>query len=120
MYGGSLKNRLRFAKSDVFRSAAYVLHFRWTPDMSTTTRSQDEIAQIGQRLYEECIRPHVMPQHKCKFLVLDIDSGDYEIDEHDLAAEDRLRAHRPNGTLYGLRIGYKTAYSFGGGMDEGG
>ena len=60
------------------------------------------------------IRPKVMPQHKGKFLVLDIDTGDYEIDEEDLQAEKRLRSRRPDGVLYGLRIGYTSAYTLSG------
>ncbi len=59
-----------------------------------------------------------MPQHKGKFLILDIESGDYEIDEDDSKAEEILRARRPNGVFLGLRIGYKSAYTLAGSLVE--
>lgn len=86
--------------------------------MLPTTYSSEEIGRIGNEVYHRDIRPHVMPQHKGKFLVLDIESGDYEIDEDDLWAEEKLRARRPNGTLFGLRIGYTSAYTLAGRMIE--
>jgi hypothetical protein len=56
----------------------------------------------------------VVAGHFGHFLIVDILSGDYEIDEEDLAASNRLLARRPNGVLYGLRIGYPAAYRLGG------
>ena len=84
----------------------------------TTSRSLDEIAEIAERIYRERIRPIVMPQHKGEFLALDIDSGEYEVDKDDLAASDRLRAKRPNGTYFGFKVGYQEAESLGGRMAE--
>lgn len=37
---------------------------------------------------------------------IDIESGDYEIDAEDPYAILRLRARRPEGVLYGVRVGY--------------
>ena len=47
-------------------------------------------------------------------MVVDIETGDYEIDADDLAATKRALAKRPDAVLYGLRIGYPTAYRLGG------
>ncbi|HLX62089.1 MAG TPA: hypothetical protein VKX17_12480 [Planctomycetota bacterium] len=46
--------------------------------------TQEEIERIGEEIYRRDIRPKVMPRHKGKFLFLDIESGDYEMDEDDL------------------------------------
>jgi hypothetical protein len=73
---------------------------------------------MADEIYRRDIRPKVMPHHKGKFLILDIESGDYEIDEDDLSAEEMLRARRPEGVFFGIRIGYKTAYNLGGTMQE--
>jgi hypothetical protein len=89
-----------------------------TTIMARTQYTNEEIGQIAEQIYRRSIRDKVMPQQKGKFLILDIESGDYEIDEDDLAAEDRLRARRPNGVFFGLRIGYKAAYTLGGTMQE--
>ena len=45
--------------------------------------------------------------------MIDINSGDYEIDEDDLTATNRVLEKRPQAVLYGLRIGYPSAYRLG-------
>jgi hypothetical protein len=86
--------------------------------MSVTKYSPDEVAHLGNEIYRRDLRDKVMPQHKGQFLILDIQSGDYEIDADDLTAEERLRTRRPDGILFGLRIGYTSAYSLAGRMVE--
>jgi hypothetical protein len=86
--------------------------------MSAATRSLDEIGHMALDIYHNRIQPLVMPTHKGKYLAIDIDSGDYEVDENDLVAERRLRERRPDGTLFGLKIGYRAAYSLGGRLVE--
>ena len=80
--------------------------------------SAEEIGRIGEEIYHRDIRPHVMPQHKGEFLIIDIETGDYEVGTDDLSTEKRLRARRPDGVLYGMRIGYTSAYTLAGRMVE--
>ena len=68
--------------------------------------TKEEIGVIGRRIYAEQLRDKVEEEHRGQFLVLDIDSGDYEIDKRHIQASLRLLERRPEGTLYGLRIGY--------------
>lgn len=86
--------------------------------MPRTTYAPEEIGRIAEDIYQRQIRSQVFPQHKGEFLILDIDSQDYEIDDNDVAAEKRLRKRRPDGTFFALRIGYSSAYAFGGRMVE--
>lgn len=86
--------------------------------MQTMQVRREEIARRGNEIYQRNIRSQVMPQHKGQFLILDILSGDYEIDADDMSAEERLRARRPDGVLFGLRIGYTSAYTLAGRMIE--
>ena len=81
---------------------------------SQSRYSNAEIGRIGEDIYHREIRPQVMPQDKGKFLILDIVSGDYEVDADDLQGEKRLRSRRPDGVLYNIRIGYTSAYSLSG------
>lgn len=74
----------------------------------------EEVEARGQALYEQRIRSAVEPEHNGKFLVLDVETGEYEIDEDDLNATKRALAKGPNAVLYGLRIGYSAAYRLGG------
>jgi hypothetical protein len=84
--------------------------------MQTPTRTPEEIARVAEDLYRRDIRAKVLPQHQGKFLVIDIESGDYEVDPDDLRAEQRLRARRPAGVFFGMRAGYTSAYTLAGRM----
>ena len=65
------------------------------------------------------LRSEVGPGNEGKFLVVDIESGDYEIDGDDAQATKRLLAKHPGGVLYGVRIGQPTAYRLGRHFDAG-
>ncbi len=71
------------------------------------------IAMRGEELYQQEIRNEVETANKGKYLVVDIDTGDYAIADEDLVATDRLLSKRPNATVYGLRIGFPAAYRIG-------
>jgi hypothetical protein len=73
----------------------------------------EEVVSRGEAIYRQTIRDRVEAGNKGRFLVLDIESGDFEIDDDDLEATARVMAKRPDAVLYGLRIGYPTAYRLG-------
>jgi hypothetical protein len=75
--------------------------------------SSAEIVERGQALYDQQIRERVEAGHKGKFLVVDIETGEYEIDDHELAALERARSKNPDAALYMLRVGYSSAYRIG-------
>ncbi len=74
----------------------------------------EEVAARGEALYAQGIRADVEATHAGQFVVVDIETGDYEVDADDLAATKRAVAKRPDAVLYGLRIGSPTAYRLGG------
>ena len=76
----------------------------------------EEVAQRGESMYERQIRARVEPEHMGQFVVIDIETGDYELDVDDLVATKRALAKRPGAVLYGLRIGSSAAYRLGGGV----
>jgi hypothetical protein len=76
--------------------------------------SPEEVARRGETIYQQKLRPRVEQQHFGEFLVVDVLSGNYEIDRDDLKASDRVLAKNPNAVLYGVRIGYPAAYRIGG------
>jgi len=77
------------------------------------TLSNEEIARLGLERYTRDIQARVETELSGQFRVLDVITGDYEIDEDDLTASDRLLARRPEAKTYGLRIGYSAAYRIG-------
>jgi hypothetical protein len=82
--------------------------------MPYTKYSADQVQMRGEEIYERQIRATVEAGNKGKFVVIDIETGEYEIDDNDLAATKRALAKRPGAVLFGLRIGYPTAYTLGG------
>ena len=74
----------------------------------------EEVVSRGEEIYDQHIRPKVEAGNKGKFVVIDIETGEYEVDEDDLQATKRALAKRPEAVLYGVRIGYPTAYNLGG------
>ena len=79
----------------------------------------EEIARRGREVYEREVRREVEPEHRGRFLALDVRSGEYEIADEDLDASERLLERRPDALLYGLRIGEGAAYRIGGHLGSG-
>ena len=73
----------------------------------------EEIVRRGEAIYERQIRDTVEAKHTGKFLVLDIETGDYEVDQDELAAVDRAKAKHPDAPLYLLRVGFPAAVTLG-------
>jgi hypothetical protein len=73
----------------------------------------EEVAELGKRIYEDQIRAELSPQDRGKFLIIDIETGAYELDESDLAASMRALEKRPEAVLFGMRVGYPASYRIG-------
>ncbi|MDE2844636.1 MAG: hypothetical protein OXN21_14835 [Chloroflexota bacterium] len=81
--------------------------------MHTEKYSTDEIRERAGKIYQQDIRHLVEPKHNGKFVVIDIESGDYEINEDDITAEERLEERRPGCPGHLFRIGYESAFAIG-------
>ena len=73
-----------------------------------------QIVELGEDFYAQNLRDQLEPQHNGEFLALDVETGEYELDEDKLAAIDRARSKRYDAPLYILRVGYPTAVKLGG------
>lgn len=81
--------------------------------MSTMPVSSAEIVRRGKAIYEERIRAQVEPAHIGKYLVINIENGEYEVDEEHVAASDRAAEKNPGAPLFGMRVGYPTVGRIG-------
>ena len=70
----------------------------------------DELLKIGGEMYENDILPQIPHVKKGMMVVMDIASGDYEIDFHAPEARTRLERRRPNAVMHTKRVGYATPY----------
>ena len=75
--------------------------------------SKEEFARRGGDWYERNVRPHAEAGNLGKFVVIDIETGDYEIDEDEIAASDRLLARHPDAQVWVTRVGLGYARRFG-------
>ena len=76
--------------------------------------SKEEFAHRGDTLYESAVLPHLKPQDEGKFVALDIETSEYEIDADELRACDRLRARLPLAQIWMVRVGSRSVHRFGG------
>ena len=83
--------------------------------MPHTRLSNKDIARQGRELYNTRIAAQVETDDNLgKIIVIDVETGDYEIDTVGMNASERLRAKHPDAALLGLRIGYDAVEGFGG------
>ncbi len=55
--------------------------------------------------FERRVRPMLRPEDDGKLVALDVQTGDYELDEDDYAAVSRLRARNPVAGAWLGRVG---------------
>jgi hypothetical protein len=79
----------------------------------TTKRTLDELARLGEDIFDRQVRSALRPEDDGKFVAIDVESGDYEIDEDDFAAVARLRTRKPAADVWLMRAGYPTTYRIG-------
>ncbi len=75
--------------------------------------SKDVIYDRAMEIYRDKIVPKLDPADDGKFICIDIETGDYEINERDIVAGDKLRERHPDAQPMLLRIGRKSTYDRG-------
>ena len=81
--------------------------------MPTTKRTLDQLAALGANIFDRQVRSALRPEDDGKFVAIDVETGDYEIDEDDYGAVARLRSRRPAADVWLMRAGYPAAYQIG-------
>jgi hypothetical protein len=74
-----------------------------------------EIAKRGQSIYDRSIRDRVeTPDNIGKLISIDIETGNYEIDDNLLESSSRLQSQFPDAIIWAERIGFNAVYAVGG------
>jgi hypothetical protein len=86
-------------------------------EISSVARIQpydrDEVARIGDETYERKVLPNLCPEDEGKFALIDVQTGDYEVDRDEIAASDRLLARHPDAQVWTRQVGSRYARRFG-------
>ena len=77
---------------------------------------EESVASRGKELYVTKIRELTRGTAKGDFVVIDIHSGDFEVDSDDVTATMRLMERRPNAITWAECVGYTSAYNLRGGI----
>ena len=67
----------------------------------------------GEAIYEQSIRGRVEGTAQGKIVVIDVESGDFEIDSDDASATARLLERCPDAVTFAVRVGQPAAYRVG-------
>ena len=78
----------------------------------------EERAAFAETFYREKIRPTLTDADVGKLVIIDTNSGEYEIDSDDAQASYRLHKRMPEAFGYCIRVGYSAVYFFGGYHEE--
>lgn len=81
-------------------------------EVLTPRYSKEEFAQRGDEIYDRDIQPHVTQADEGKFVVIDIETGDYEMDRDEVVAHDGLLLLHPDAQVWFRRVGSRYARHF--------
>jgi hypothetical protein len=84
--------------------------------MASTKRrySKEEFARRGDALVESKVRPHLTAADQDKFVAIDIETGEYELDKNEMKATDRLRKRLPEPQIWLVHVTLGYLHRFGG------
>ena len=72
--------------------------------------SSSEFGGRADAAYDRFVAPNVTSFDANKFVALDVDSGDYEIDADELTAIHRVKARRPHAAIWLVLVGKRYAH----------
>lgn len=75
---------------------------------------KEEFAHRGGTIYASAVRPRLKSKDKGRFVAVDIETSEFEIDDGELAACDHLRARLTEAQICMVRVGSRCVHRFGG------
>ncbi|WP_420454532.1 hypothetical protein [Rubrivirga sp.] len=77
------------------------------------TLSTDELARRGDRIYRSRVAPTLGVSDEGRFVMIDVDSEDFEIGADELEAAARLKRRRPRAQVWFRRVGAGAVRRYG-------
>lgn len=75
--------------------------------------SKEEFARRGDHIYEQEIRPKIVAEDHGKYVAIDIESAQWEMDVDEIVAGDHLLSRIPDAQIWMTRVGYGYTRRFG-------
>jgi hypothetical protein len=75
-----------------------------------SSRSPQELSQLGPQVFGRSVAHRLQPNDDGKFVALDVESGEFELDVDDYTAVAKLRARLPRADIWLARVGQGAAY----------
>lgn len=75
--------------------------------------SREEFARRGDEIYESDVASRLAPDDEGKFVLIDIETGAYEVDRDEVVASDRLLSRLPDAQVWFRQVGSRYAHRFG-------
>ena len=84
--------------------------------MAATKRrySKEEFVRRGDALVESKVRPNLTGADADKFVAIDIETGEYELDKNEMKAVGRLRKRIPDPQIWLVHVTLGYLHRFGG------
>lgn len=76
--------------------------------------SLDELARMGDAIYERDILPRMTPEDTGRIVAIDVETGAYAMDRRQLAAIHQILDARPDAQIWLRRVGYSYVDRLGG------
>jgi hypothetical protein len=73
---------------------------------------KEEFVRRGGEIFEEKVEPGLALSDEGKYVAIDIESGEWEMDPDEMAAGDRLLARLPDAQVWMERVGYGYVHRF--------
>jgi hypothetical protein len=74
--------------------------------------NSNEIVKTGKAIYNTKLKKILEHKAMGKFVVIDIDSGEYYVDKKSEEALKKAKKAKPKGKFYLHRVGYTSAFIF--------
>lgn len=84
--------------------------------MNTLADMPTDLAERGQKFYQEKLQALLEPEQIGKFVAIEPETGQYFVGETDRDALWAGRAALPDKLFFLVRIGYEAAHKIGGAM----
>jgi len=81
--------------------------------MPPTRFSSEEVVRRGEEIYARDLQARLEPDHRGEIVVIDIESGDFEVDADEVAALRRAMAKHPGAQRFIMRVGYDVTHHIG-------